>query len=251
MFRDMTKWVLALFLACPVWVMADSQASSLQWKQYADRQYQARQYDAAIGSYKNALTYDRRNAAAYQGMGNCYLAKGDKSTALTYYKYSLQVNPDNSALRTYVASLSGSGAAPGGAAQRDFEYGNQYLARKNYADAVGWYRQSLQVDPNNAKVYQAMGNAYYYQGNKDQALASWDKAVALDPSNTSLKAYADSIRGASAPQQEEAAAPAASSAPASSTGGQAPASVSAGGGYTPYVLGGLVVGLGALMIAFF
>jgi tetratricopeptide (TPR) repeat protein len=72
----------------------------------AARYYQARQYDQAIQQYAAAVRLNPNNDKAYQGLGNCYYAKGNKPYAVQAYKRALQINPGNTQLRAFLARYS-------------------------------------------------------------------------------------------------------------------------------------------------
>jgi tetratricopeptide (TPR) repeat protein len=229
--------IMGLILAlAPHAAWADAKADAEKWVTYGKQQMQSNQVDQAIGSFNNALKLDKSSATAYQGLGSCYWAKGDKTNALTYYKYSLQMNPNNPSLKSFVDSQSG-GAAPAAApaaagADKYLPMGNSYLQAKQYDYAIWAFNKSLESNPSNAKAYQGLGNAYFAKGDKAKAIDAWDKAVAQDPSNTQLKAYVDSLRG-----------------PAQAAGESGPPSAPATG--NTYIMVAAVVAMGALMIFLF
>ncbi len=80
----------------------------------AGRYYQARQYDYAIQQYNLATQQNPNNAKAYQGLGNCYYAKGNKPQAVAAYKRALQIEPGNTQLRAFLARYSPADAAASG-----------------------------------------------------------------------------------------------------------------------------------------
>jgi hypothetical protein len=93
------------------------------------------------------------------------------------------------------ASASNAGAAaPSGDAATHLADGNKAYQAKDYAGAEDHYRQATQLDPQNAKAWQSLGNALLYQKKKTEALQAYDQALTLDPSNASLKKYVDGIR---------------------------------------------------------
>lgn len=225
---------LALLLA-PFTARSAPNVNAEKWVAYGRQQAQAGQYDQAIVSFNNALKFDNSSATAYQGLGSCYWSKGDKEKALTNYKYSLQINPNNPQLKAFVDANSGAAAAaPGGAEDKYLPMGNQYMAAKQYDYAIWAFNKSLELNPNNAKAQQALGNAFYAKGQKDKALAAWDKSLALDPSNTALKTYVDNLRSGA-----QAAAPE----------GTPEAVIPQGTNL--YLMVGAVIGVGALMIFLF
>jgi len=80
----------------------------------AARYYAAGQYDYAIQQYGVATSANPNNAKAYQGLGNCYYAKNDKTDAVAAYKRSLQIEPDNIPLKAFLARFSPADAQAAG-----------------------------------------------------------------------------------------------------------------------------------------
>lgn len=216
-------------------------AGNAQYVQWGNQMLQQKKYDDAIKYFGGAAKADASDAAAYKGLGYAYAYKGDKAKALQYLKYSLQLNPSDSGLQAYVNQLGGAstGAPAAGGAAQALQYGNYYQQQKNYDAAIGWYNKATQAEPSNARAWQALGNAYYGKGDKANAVMAWDKAVALDPSNTQLANYVAQLKGATA-----------SAAPAAGTQAEAP-SVAATPGVNPWVMGGTVAVLGAIMLFVF
>jgi tetratricopeptide (TPR) repeat protein len=86
---------------------------------------------------------------------------------------------------------------------------NNFYGQKNYSQATLYYRAAIQVDPNNAAAYQGLGSCQYAQGQKADALASYDRSLALNPNNSQLASFAQSLRaqlGASAPPPSQPSA---------------------------------------------
>lgn len=54
-----------------------------------------KQYEAAISAYKNALTRWPSSLSALMGLGNCYYAQGDLSSAANTFKQAVQLYPLN------------------------------------------------------------------------------------------------------------------------------------------------------------
>ena len=80
----------------------------------AGRYYQARQYDYAIQQYNAALAQNPNNAAAYQGLGNCYYAKKDRANAVKAYQRALALNPNNTGLKAFLARFAPDAAKQSG-----------------------------------------------------------------------------------------------------------------------------------------
>ncbi len=71
----------------------------------ANALYATGNYDAAWGKAYEAVQVDPGHWQAWQMIGNCQYAKGDKPGALQSYRQSLAIHPDNPGLRTFVDSL--------------------------------------------------------------------------------------------------------------------------------------------------
>ncbi len=102
--------------------------------------------------------------------------------------------------------------AQGATAEQYYQYGNRYYAAKNYNFAARYYYAAVKMNPNLAPAYQGLGNCYLLMNRKTEALAYYEKALALNPSNPQLSAYVNSLRsqvGSAAPAAGAAAAPAA------------------------------------------
>jgi tetratricopeptide (TPR) repeat protein len=71
----------------------------------ANQLYAARDYSKAIQYYQAAIKSNPNDASAYQGLGNCYYALGQKSQALEAYDKSLTLNPANGSLAKFTDKL--------------------------------------------------------------------------------------------------------------------------------------------------
>lgn len=213
-------------------------ANAAQYIQWGNQMLAQRQYDKAIQYFSGAAKEEPRNAAAYKGLGFAYAYKGDRAKAAQYLQYSLQLNPNDAQLRAYAQQLgigAGTAASGGGAGASAYQNGVRYLQGKQYPYAAYYFNQATQAEPNNAKYWQGLGNAFYGQGSKNKAVAAWEKAVALDPSNTQLAGYVASLKGAGA----------------SSGSDTAGADADEAKGMNPWFMGGTVATLGAIMLFVF
>jgi tetratricopeptide (TPR) repeat protein len=231
-----SRFGLFLMLALiPAFAIADA----AQYVQWGNQMIAAKKYDDALKYFGGAVKADPRNAAAYKGMGYAFVYKGDKNQALKYLNYSLKLNPSDATLQQYVTTLGGGQAPAGSGSDQAYQNGIRYMQAKQYQYAAYYFNQATMNDPNSAKAWQGLGNAFYAQGNKPKALDAWDKAVALDPSNTQLANYVSSLKGSS---------PASPSEPSQAA---APQAEDKKAGFNPWILGGTIVALGAVMLFLF
>ena len=165
------------------------------------------------------------DAAQYVGYGNQMLAQRQYDRAIQYYGAATKADSRNA------AAYKGLGYAAMG--KRDSVNGIKYM---EYSLALNPSDQGLRQYL--GKVYQGYGNQYYQRGDKASALAWWNKAVKTDPSNTPLANYIASL----------SAQPAAAAAPTADAGAAAPASTP---GVNPWIMGGTVAVIGAVMLLAF
>jgi tetratricopeptide (TPR) repeat protein len=233
--------LLSLLILLPAFAAADS-AQDVQW---GNQLMRGKKYDDAMKYFSGAIKADPRNPLGYKGMGYAYVYKGDKAHALQYLKYASQLNPADTQLSQYIASIGGNapfGSSP--ASDQAYQNGIKYMQARQFQYAAYYFDQATKIDPTNSKSWQGLGNAFFQQGRKDKAIEAWNKAIALDPSNTQLANYVASITPPAAP----APAPDASVA-------NAPASASPSSekqlGFNPWIMGGTIAALGAVMLFLF
>ncbi len=84
----------------------------LGWRD-ADKEYEAAvklynagNYDDAWRKAAAAIEASPKHWQAWQMVGNCQYAKGDKAGALTSYRYALKLNPDNPELKAWIEQLA-------------------------------------------------------------------------------------------------------------------------------------------------
>jgi len=186
------RYVVLAMLACPLRLSATSPEAA-QWVVAGNRLYYQRQYDQALQDYGQSLKLDNTQAGVYQCVGNCYYQKNQMALALRYYKYSLQIKPNNPHLQTLVARLSGASTDPLAA-------GNQLYMARRYAEALQSYQTVAAAQPQNPKVYQCIGNCQYAMGDRVAAEASYKQSLSLNPNNQALAAFVNKMDAAQAAQ---------------------------------------------------
>ena len=188
----MTRLFRALTITAALFAMTSGLMANPQWIAAGNKALKARQYDLAVRYYGGALKKNPRSAAAAQGLGSAFYGKGDKARALKYYQYALKLQPGNARLKQTVQSLSG---ARKGGRNKNYQYGIRFYKRKNYAQAARYLGAAAKQQPSDPIIWQALGNAYYAGKQKDRAIQAWERHLALNPSNTQLRAYVDRLKG--------------------------------------------------------
>lgn len=84
-------------------------ATSWEYYQAGMRLYNRQDYTQAERYFQAAIAEDPGNWQAYQGLGLCQYAQGDRASAKQAFDQSLQIHPDNAQLAKFDESL---GAGP-------------------------------------------------------------------------------------------------------------------------------------------
>lgn len=66
--------------------------------------------------------------------------------------------------------------------------GYAFLKEKSVDNAIIVFQENVKISPNNANAWDSLGEAYFINGDKKNALKSYRKALALDPNSESAKA---------------------------------------------------------------
>ncbi len=184
-------------------------ASDAQYIAAGNQMYQARNYNQALQYYGAAMKLNPNNASAYQMMGYCYYALGNKQYALAYLQKAYQLNP-NAQLAQAIQSLqgqAGGGAAvsPGNSNAGGSSYltgGMTLFQRKQYAQAIQYFNAAIQQTPSDYRPYYYAGYSYYMMGNAKNAALYFAIANAKQP-NASIKAYADRVKSTLSPDDQQ------------------------------------------------
>jgi tetratricopeptide (TPR) repeat protein len=90
------------------------------------------------------------------------------------------------------------GAAFAATSQQYYAAGVGLYNQKQYNQATLYLKAAIQTDPSNWQAYQALGSAYYAEGDKSDALAAYDQSLSLH-ANPQLQQFADSLRATAQP----------------------------------------------------
>jgi len=181
---------LSLWAIPPAFAVDAAPASSADgWVARGQQAYAAGQLDQAITDFSSAAQADRGNAAAWSGLGNSFYAKHDYASALKYYRFALQLHPGDNQLAAFVQHLADLTLKTDAAANAPAAQAARLSASGNYDQAVVQYKAAIAANPNNAKAYQGLGNAYYALKQKPEAVAAYRRCLEIAPDNAALKSF--------------------------------------------------------------
>ena len=118
-------------------------------------------YEAAVDTYKQALTISSEHVETYYNMGLALQCKGDLDAAIESYKQAVKIKPD------YAKA-----------------HYNMGIAQKNKGDtdaAIKSYKQAIEIKPDYAEAFNNLGNALKDRGDLDTAIDSYKQAIRIKP----------------------------------------------------------------------
>lgn len=145
--------------------------------------------------YRDAVAADPKSADAQFGLGNVLVRQGRLSEAEAAYKAALALDPNHSAAHANLGVVyyqQGNMAAAAGSFQaalriKPNDAPTVYLLAAvriqegNLAEAEKLLNQAKGLDPNLPEVYYGLGVVYKLRGQKDQAIAAFEKFLEIGP----------------------------------------------------------------------
>jgi Tfp pilus assembly protein PilF len=197
-----TAATLALLLPAP---LARAQSSADAEMRFSTGVMHLREgrVDLALEEFKKAVKEDGKNPYFQKGLGLAYSAKRDWKSAIAAFRRALELNPYYVDVHNdLAAALIGSGDRDAGKKEFLTAYsdptnptpevsarnlGQAYLDEKNYAEAVNWYRTSLNRNKEYSDAYLGLADALSSAGRPEEAVAQLETAVAQMPQEASLQ----------------------------------------------------------------
>jgi len=118
---------------------AEDKAEAEKHKANGNSLMSSKQYDAAIGSYTQALTHDPTNAVYYSNRAAAYSSKGDHERAVSDAEKAIEIDPSFS--KAY------------------HRLGHAHYSLGDYTSAADAFKRGLDVDPSNANLKSGLQNA--------------------------------------------------------------------------------------------
>ena len=161
--------------------------------------------EEALAASRTALQHDPNYVEADSNAGAALFKLGRFDAAEAHYRRALERQPDYApALRNLIVllvrqdrfdeaeqRLRSPQAATG--TLLDVE-GELRLRQGRYAEAVALYRSLAEAQPDNAEAHSNIGVALYHLGRPSEALASFQRALALDPDLESARSNLEQVQ---------------------------------------------------------
>ena len=143
--------------------------SLLGWAQMLQEKY-----DDALMQFQKVLMREPGNALARINVGYICLKKGIFGEAIEHLSRAIRLDSDRKA--TLYAH---------------FYLGLVYLERDMFEDAQTFFQKTLALGPNLIEAYYELGRAYWFNGQKDEAIQTWRDGFAANKFNPWGKKCAD------------------------------------------------------------
>jgi tetratricopeptide (TPR) repeat protein len=153
-----------------------------------------RQYSEAVRAYQRALAIRPTSVMANVGAAKTLLALGRPEAAVSFARTAAKLEPEDMAIRVGLAdSLEASGQY--GPAVKELEIAielgemtedilfrmvNGYIKTRRWQEAANTAEALVKIAPS-APAYERLGRAFYYLGDADASLESYQTAIELDP----------------------------------------------------------------------
>ncbi len=114
--------------------------------------------DKALAEFQKVTELEPDNTFGHQNIGAVYFGQGKYEQSIPAFQKALQIRPD-------YALYSNLGTA--------------YFFLKRYAESVPQFEKAVEMNPNEQIAVGNLADAYRWSGQKDKAMATYDKAISL------------------------------------------------------------------------
>ena len=134
-------------------------------------------YDEALGNFNKVLMREPSNALARINVGYICLKKKIFGEAIEHLSRAIRLDSDKKA--TLYAH---------------FYLGLVYLERDMFEDAQTFFQKTIALGPNLIEAYYELGRAYWFNGQRDEALQTWKDGFAANKFNPWGKKCAEVLK---------------------------------------------------------
>jgi tetratricopeptide (TPR) repeat protein len=133
----------------------------------------------AIREYQQYVVDHQQDSDALMGLGVAFQKAGRSAEALAALRQALAADPANAVAARNAAAVE--------------------LARQNYPGSVAFARQAVQANPNDAGAHDLLGLGLAFQGQLDEAIRQFQRAIQLSPTDVDAQQHLAAVQGARHP----------------------------------------------------
>lgn len=134
-----------------------------------------KRYDEALKAYDKAINLNKKEALYPYYKGTLLAQQGKPTLAKTAFESALMLDPNLTQAKEAIAALQSQNA------ETLLLKAYEAYDKKQYPQAQSMLNEVLKADPNNAMAHYYQGLVYEATQKMDQAKASYEKAVTLNP----------------------------------------------------------------------
>jgi serine/threonine protein kinase/Flp pilus assembly protein TadD len=135
---------------------------------------QQAQYEKAAQIYQKLTTLAPENPEGFYNLGAAYLFLGKDQQAIDEFEKSIKIRPSPAAYSNL---------------------GTAYFRARKYPEAARNYREAIKSDEHDHDLWNSLGNAYYYGGERNQSKAAFQKALSLANEQLQINPRDASLQG--------------------------------------------------------
>jgi serine/threonine-protein kinase len=116
------------------------------------------EYDKALAAFRRMIELEPNNSFGYLNAGAVYFQQGKYDQCIPFYQKALQIQP-------HYMTYSNLGTA--------------FFYLKRYAESVPMFEKAVELNPNDGMVMGNLADSYRWSGRNQEAMDTYDKAIAL------------------------------------------------------------------------
>ena len=170
--------------------VASAPENPIYLKNLADLLYSERKdVDRALTLYDKILSLRPEDIQTLMITGHLCVSLERFDDAMSYYNRILDIEPWNDEAQQFVDRIKeqGTGSDSGKGPDKTYQQCQELVNRGQVDRAVAGLKTLTAEHPDFALAFNDLGVLYYQQGDKEQCVQSYEKAVSIDPDNANFK----------------------------------------------------------------
>lgn len=177
------------------------------------RLYLGGQLELAIPYYEAVIQEEPQNWKAYQALGGIEYRLGEIDKTIENFKTSLSLNPNNLELAQYLTILTSHPVNPSPTLDQlaltasYYRAANRLYLEGQYLLALPYYQAVVKDRPQSSEAYQALGGDEYRMGRFDDAIGHYKQSLQIKPDNPPLIDFLKNLINRNVPKDASSNAP--------------------------------------------